>query len=506
MEKRSANTVFVDKNHSKLKEKTILKGRDIILLKNVYVVKAMVFPGVICECEESWAPKNWCFWTVVLEKSLESPLNCKEIQPVHLKGNQSWVFIGRIKLKLQSLGHLMQRADSLDRTLMLGEIEGRRRRGRQRMRWLDGVTDSMDMGWGGLWELVKDREAWRAALHGVAKSQTRLSNWTMKITSTNLRKKSLVPISGRVLALLWALKEESRKWRCIAHNGRITENQRPVDPGVSRGPARRQNSHHCSHHLVFWGSTMRTRVHEAWWHHEWCVTDGHGRGSGVNFSNIHDGKWFSLEIVRPRCYTSANTAMSTQRVPDKLHQPWCLRAPRLLMETACGSAWWIHSAHLFASVQLNVSQIFARSEVTPKIHDPARNGKRWFRCGSLWKLHIQFMEMSFCLENWISVSCACVCSVGKSYLTLWDPMDCSPPGSSVHGILQARILEWVAMPSSRGSSQLRDWTHIFCSAGRFFISELLWRIQPSSSEQQKSPKIHFVTISTLICCITNERA
>ena len=98
-------------------------------------------------CEEGWAPKNWCFWTVVLEKTLESPLDCKEIQPVHLKGKQSWIFMEglMVKVKLQYFGHLMQRTDSLGKTLMLGKIEGRRRRGRQRMRWLDGITDSMDM-------------------------------------------------------------------------------------------------------------------------------------------------------------------------------------------------------------------------------------------------------------------------------------------------------------------------------------------------------------------------
>ena len=129
--------------------------------------------------QESWVQKNWCFWTVVLEKTVESPLDCKEIKQSILKEINSEYSLEGLMLKLQYFGHLMWRADSFEKTLMLRKMEDRRRRGWQRIKWfLDGITDSMGKSLSKLQEMVKDREAGHAAIHGVTKSRTQLSNWT----------------------------------------------------------------------------------------------------------------------------------------------------------------------------------------------------------------------------------------------------------------------------------------------------------------------------------------
>ena len=158
---------------------SILKSRDITLPTNVCIVKAMVFSSSHVwmwelDHKEDWMPKNWCFWVVVLEKIPKSPLDSKEIQQVHSKGNQSWILIGRTDAEAETPILWPPDAKSQFITLMPGKIESRRRRGPQRMGWLDGIIDLMHMSLNKLWEMVKYREAWCAAVCVVTNSQTRL--------------------------------------------------------------------------------------------------------------------------------------------------------------------------------------------------------------------------------------------------------------------------------------------------------------------------------------------
>ena len=160
--------------------------------------------------KESWVLKNWCFWTVVLEKTLENPLDCKEIKPVNPKDSLEGLML---KLKLQYFGHLMWRADSLEKTLILGKTEGKRRRGQARIRWLDSIADSVNINLRKLWEIMEERGAWHAAIHGVSKSQTWLSN---QITTTH---------TATVLCTRLEKLRSCSPCLCITHSWILFQNQ-----------------------------------------------------------------------------------------------------------------------------------------------------------------------------------------------------------------------------------------------------------------------------------------